>query len=40
MNDEPTETILHRVFHGFVSILRGALAGTADYFRGCGRQTM
>ena len=32
MNEEAGETIPQRVFNGFVRILRGALAGTADYF--------
>ncbi len=31
VNEEAGENIPQRVFHGFVTILRGALAGTADY---------
>ena len=32
VNEEPGENIPQKVFHGFVRIMRGALAGSADYF--------
>ena len=32
VNEEPGENVPQKVFNGFVRIMRGALAGAADYF--------